>query len=283
MISQPLVMLLADFVLSLLATWILFRFLKSNASIIQPKWRAGGAIAGFILIFGMSFSFSDSWLSKYIYTTQRFNVSGTVMLDKGYMHDGTTVEEMPPATHALSENDGNYTLQGIRYDARNITEVTVAFRREGFIPVKQTFVEGHFTIDYEKLRIIIRDTMRLKRIPPATLVSGVSVCQGQKAILFGEVLLVTQLDTIRLDKAPVELYALAISKPDHLLCDTYTDANGRYIIADIPFGSFFFKVYYGREEALLVASPAGYFQKGAVFRVDKETVRVGRMYVRVGG
>ncbi|MEI7981785.1 MAG: hypothetical protein WCI71_09015 [Bacteroidota bacterium] len=165
LISHPLVILLAAFLLSLLATWILFRFLKSNATVIQPKWRAGGAIAGFILLFGMTFSFADSWLTKYIYATRRFNISGTVTLDQGYFHDGTTVEEMPPAAYVLTAKDGSYTLPGIRYDAREISEVTVAFAHENFIPVKHTFGSAEFTVDWERLQISIRDTVRLRRAP----------------------------------------------------------------------------------------------------------------------
>ena len=165
MISHPLVILMTDFVMSLLATWVLFRFLKSSTTIIKPKWRAGGAIAGFIVIFSMSFTFSDAWLDKYIYATRRFNISGTVVLDQGFYHDGTTVEEMPPAAYVLSAKDGSYILPGIRYDAKKISEVTVAFQHENYIPLKHTFNSADFNVDWNQLRISITDTIRLRRIP----------------------------------------------------------------------------------------------------------------------
>ena len=170
--SHPLVILLADFVMSLLATWVLFRFLKSSTTIIKPKWRAGGAIAGFIVIFGMSFTFSDAWLDKYIYASRRFNISGTVVLDQGYFHDGTTVEEMPPAAYVLTSKDGSYTLPGIRYDEKDISEVTVAFQHENFIPVKHTFGAGEFTVNWERLLISIKDTIKLRKVPKEILESN---------------------------------------------------------------------------------------------------------------
>ncbi|MCX6276656.1 MAG: hypothetical protein NT004_00995 [Bacteroidetes bacterium] len=163
--SHPLVILIADFVLSLIATFVLFRFLKSSATIIKAEWRAGGAIAGFILIFSMAFYFSDSWLEKYIYTTKRFNISGTVLLDSCFYHDGTYIEELPPVSHILSEKDGGYTLMGVGFKSKKIKEVTISFQHENFIPIKHTFKENGFTIDYDKLQINLNDTIRLKKIP----------------------------------------------------------------------------------------------------------------------
>ena len=163
--SHPLVILIADFVLSLVATFILFHFLKSNATIIKEKWRAGGAIAGFILIFSMSFYFSDSWLDKYVYVTKRFNITGTVLLDSCYFHDGTSVEELPPVSHILSEKDGTYTLMGVRFNSKKITELTISFQHENFLPIKRTFKENGFSVDYEKLQIVVKDTIYLKKIP----------------------------------------------------------------------------------------------------------------------
>ncbi|MEI6435948.1 MAG: hypothetical protein WCP32_13960 [Bacteroidota bacterium] len=164
--SHPLVILIADFVLSLFATFVLFRFLKSSATIIKAKWRAGGAIAGFILIFSMAFYFSDSWLEKYIYTTKRFNISGTVLLDSCFSHDGTTIEEMPPVSYNLSQKDGSYSLMGVGFNSKKITEVTISFYHENFIgPIKHKFKENDFTIDYDKLQINLNDTIRLKKIP----------------------------------------------------------------------------------------------------------------------
>jgi len=51
--SQPLTILVSLFGLSLVAAVILFKFLKSTALIKNEKYQAGGAIAGFIIVYGM--------------------------------------------------------------------------------------------------------------------------------------------------------------------------------------------------------------------------------------
>ena len=170
-ISHPVVILVIVFALSLIATFILFRFLKSDAVVITPKWRAGGAIGGFIIIFSLSFYSSDSWLSKYIYINKRFNVTGTVVLDSTLYYKGTKVEEMPPLAMGYSERDGNYTLNGVRFDAKSIKELTLSFSNDKYYPnpYKYTFHEKDFTIDYQNLQITINDTIHLKKIPAKLL------------------------------------------------------------------------------------------------------------------
>ena len=56
LINHPLFFFIIAFVASFGATVILFKFLKSQAVIIKPSWRAGGAIAGFIIIFTIFFT-----------------------------------------------------------------------------------------------------------------------------------------------------------------------------------------------------------------------------------
>lgn len=50
---NALIVILVLFLLSLTAAVILFRFLKSHAEVKTPQYQAGGAIAGFIIVFGL--------------------------------------------------------------------------------------------------------------------------------------------------------------------------------------------------------------------------------------
>jgi type II secretory pathway pseudopilin PulG len=50
---SPLIIVVSLFGLSLFAAIILFKFLKSTALITNEKYQAGGAIAGFIIVYGM--------------------------------------------------------------------------------------------------------------------------------------------------------------------------------------------------------------------------------------
>lgn len=165
LLTHPFAILAADFMLSLAATWILFRYLKSATTISRPAWRASGAIAGFIVLFGMAFSFSDAWLEKYVYDARRYNISGTVMLDSCCLHEGTVVEELPPTARCLTERDGNFMLTGIRYDEREAGEMTLSFDHVNFIPVKHVFRPGTFTVDRRRMQIRLHDTVKLLHIP----------------------------------------------------------------------------------------------------------------------
>ena len=51
------------FVLSLLAAWILFKFLQSTAAITKKEYQMGGAAAGFLIIYGALY-YSYSGLAK---------------------------------------------------------------------------------------------------------------------------------------------------------------------------------------------------------------------------
>ena len=80
-INHPIVFYLIAFLASLLGTFLLFKFLKASAEIIKPTWRAGGALAGFIIIFAISFNVANSWLDKYLIIEKRYNIEGVVLLD----------------------------------------------------------------------------------------------------------------------------------------------------------------------------------------------------------
>jgi hypothetical protein len=51
------------FTLSLLAAWILFKFLQSTAAITKKEYQVGGAAAGFLIIYGALY-YSYSGLAK---------------------------------------------------------------------------------------------------------------------------------------------------------------------------------------------------------------------------
>lgn len=50
---MPLVIITTLFGLSLLAAWILFKFLQSSAGVSKPEYQLGGAVAGFVIILSL--------------------------------------------------------------------------------------------------------------------------------------------------------------------------------------------------------------------------------------
>lgn len=55
-VSEPVLEVTALFLMSLLGAVILFKFFKSAALVRTKEYRAGGAIAGFIILFGILYS-----------------------------------------------------------------------------------------------------------------------------------------------------------------------------------------------------------------------------------
>ncbi len=167
-LNHPLFFFVIDFLLSLICTFILFKFLKSSASIIKPTWRAGGAIAGFILIFSMSFYFTDSWIDKYKIweqETKSYDIDGVILLDSALYHDGIEIIEMPPSERTITKKDGSFTLEGVRFYRNEISGFIIQANRENYFSEKKEFDTSEFEINEHKLFITIKDTIKLKKEP----------------------------------------------------------------------------------------------------------------------
>lgn len=171
-LNHPLFFFVIDFLLSLICTFILFKFLKSSASIIKPTWRAGGAIAGFILIFSMSFYFTDSWIDKYKIwerETKSYDIDGVILLDSALYHDGTDIIEMPPSERTHTNKDGSFTLKGVKFYQNEISGFKIKAERDNYIPFQKEFDTAEFEINEHKLIITIKDTIKLKKTPKEIL------------------------------------------------------------------------------------------------------------------
>lgn len=167
-LNHPLFFFVIDFLLSLICTFILFKFLKSSASIIKPTWRAGGAIAGFIIIFSMSFYFTDSWIDKYKIweqETKSYDIDGVILLDSALYHDGIDIIEMPPSERTHTNKDGSFTLKGVKFYQNEISGFKIKAERNEYITFRKEFDTAEFEINEHKLIITIKDTIKLKKTP----------------------------------------------------------------------------------------------------------------------
>lgn len=98
----------------LLATYILFRFLRSTATYRTKKWTAGGALAGFLIVTGLQL-----YLIEHFFGTQDQNRDSYAVVDDFYRH-----------------------LQNQRYDAA-WQLLTKKFQMEVWNGDKQYFVDGY--------------------------------------------------------------------------------------------------------------------------------------------
>lgn len=107
-----LVVVTVIFILSLTGAFVLFKFLKSSALIKKAGYQAGGAIAGFLLIYGALYSSFDGWLKTTRQPTH-WTITGTVEKEGATKHDGITVKHQPPKRSTLTNVAGAFELPDI--------------------------------------------------------------------------------------------------------------------------------------------------------------------------
>jgi len=108
--AYSLIPIIVIFCLSLIGSFILFKFLKSSATIKKPTYRAGGAIAGFIIIYVLLFGTFKSVYKP----SEKWTIIGTVIKEDASLHDGITVKQIPPSPDATTDNLGAFTLDNVK-------------------------------------------------------------------------------------------------------------------------------------------------------------------------
>lgn len=169
-VYYPIIAFLAVFTFSLMATYVLFRFLKSNAIIVKDNWKAGGGLAGFIIILFISYQFMDSWLEKTVFNhAEKYDVLGYVKLPiQGNSHNGVNVILLPDNPRAQSGITGKFHLTDLdvgKLDLKNL-KFCLYFERQGFEPRRENFIYKDLEIDHERKHLVIKDTVNLINIIP---------------------------------------------------------------------------------------------------------------------
>lgn len=130
------------FTLSLVGSVILFRFLKSSATIKKKSYQAGGAIAGFILIYGLLYaSFNNMYKDKNTQDLdpEGWTITGTVLMEGANINDGITVQELSPT--ALSFQNGSFYLNGVKKYPKKL--LVLSFKG------KDEYIEDQLKIDIQ--------------------------------------------------------------------------------------------------------------------------------------
>jgi len=129
------------FTLSLVGSVILFRFLKSSATIKKKSYQAGGAIAGFMLIYGLLYASFDS---MYKNETSRepdvWAITGKVVMEGADVNDGITIQEFAPEAKSLQ--NGKFLLSSVRIFPKKALVL--------FFKGKDNYFEDQLKIDIKK-------------------------------------------------------------------------------------------------------------------------------------
>ena len=165
MISSPLVAISIFFVLSLIGAIVLFRYLKSSATITKPGYQAGGAIAGFLLIYAILYT---SYIS--IHQDTDFNnkmdwtIIGSVKKEGSRLNDGVEVTAYPPSPTIISNKSGEFRLQGIKMTQKDIEALKfleLNVQASGFFDMTERVLIDSLEIHSNERQIVIRQPIEL--------------------------------------------------------------------------------------------------------------------------
>ena len=159
------------FTFSLVGSIVLFRFLKSSATIKKRSYQAGGAIAGFILIYGLLYTSFNSWYKSEIeekWKSEQWTVKGTVCMQDACKHDGITVRHIPDAPSAISMSNGEFRMEDVEIFPGKLPNGLPALEFDSGRDEFHTFIldlnEDNAAIDKEKKQVILKNKITLGKI-----------------------------------------------------------------------------------------------------------------------
>lgn len=119
--------------ISLMIAFILFKYLKSSAMVKKTGYQAGGAIAGFIIVFSIlmgsyiKLKNSEVETKKDLISNSKipYTISGRVLKMDNDNNDGVRVTLYPPASKAISDPTGRFSIEGIRLSQVDIDSMDI--------------------------------------------------------------------------------------------------------------------------------------------------------------
>jgi hypothetical protein len=171
-------------IISLFIAFILFKYLKSSASFKDKTtgYQAGGAIAGFIIVFSILFgsyvklngSLND--YKSFVQKNERvpYTIFGKVKKLDNANNDGVTITLYPPASKGISDRTGRFTIEGIRLsqvDIDSLEVLSLAVDVDGYAVNTLELPKGKFHIrEYDKQisidTIITLTPINIKAVQP---------------------------------------------------------------------------------------------------------------------
>jgi hypothetical protein len=159
------------FTLSLVGSIVLFRFLKSSATIKKRTYQAGGAIAGFILIYGLLYTSFNSWYKNEIeekWKSEQWTIKGTVLMRDDCKHEGIAVRHIPDAPSAESRSNGEFRMEGVEIFPGKLPNGLPALEfdsgRDEFHGIILELNKDNVEINREKKQVILKNEITLEKI-----------------------------------------------------------------------------------------------------------------------
>ncbi len=159
------VVMLVMFLCSLGGAYVLFRLLKSTATIQKKGYRAGGALAGFLLIYGLLYYSYDRMNKSYeAPSVAVWTIKGTVQKSDAANHKGITVRNVPPTPMAITDARGSFRLEGVRtLGGEDAPGVELYIENNGYYPVPLSVNQKNATYDKKDGTITLAEDIKLQK------------------------------------------------------------------------------------------------------------------------
>lgn len=245
--TNLLVVVSVIFALSLVGAFVLFKFLKSAAIIKRSGYQAGGALAGFLLIFGAlyaSYSRLEASAAEREAQVALWTVIGEVHLE-GDVLDSVDVEVsfMPPPPKALSKEGGRFRFDNIEMTSHGTPELQ--FEVPGYFSQTLLLDDDVAEFDPKNRRIELKKPVVL--VPLGSTRAPPGAARGS---LSGKIMKHVRARSA-LSGARIELLAPGT---DEVRQHAFSDGNGGYSLLGIAPGTYEIRVWLGQEQ-LEVMSP----------------------------
>lgn len=152
------------FVLSLIGAIVLFKLLRSTAIIKKFGYQAGGAIAGFLLIYSMLF-YSYERISKdsNIGELHPWIIEGKVEKADKRTYEGIIVKQVPSTPSDITDESGYFTLREVMISDEEWPEL---FLESKNYFSKKIDLNKHTAVkDIKKKKIKLKSIEKLEKLP----------------------------------------------------------------------------------------------------------------------
>lgn len=162
--TPPLVAIAVFFLLSLIGAIVLFHFLKSTGVFSTVKGQAGGALAGFLMIFA---AMQGSYLALAPSGPEQWTIQGAVQGTDGNVPIGVEILVLPPEPRDLVDQPRDFKLENV--EIRDGVWPQLQFSAADYYPDDVILSPEDLKIYPERKLAIIKEPILLEPSAPDTV------------------------------------------------------------------------------------------------------------------
>lgn len=164
-----LIVIVVIFGSSLAGAFVLFKILRSTALITKVGYQAGGALAGFLLIYSaLYYSFQHSLQTAGLWEPDDWTIVGTVKRTDTNNHEKILIKVLPPKPFALTDESGFFRLTHVeitKEQAKGEIWPEITIHSDGYFPRTISIKAENAEIRTKRRRIDLEDIATISPSP----------------------------------------------------------------------------------------------------------------------